>query len=174
MKTELNTDGDVSYPKSNDIARVCDENERILRVRGIRNGTSLQPDMRIVKNRKNEDTFEQSIRWSHLDGTHEFVTVSNCSTARQSRKEACAFARTLGWAPPRWWQWWRRHDTRIEEPGIEYVRPDIEIVQEFEVEPYQASADSSQPERDPVDTAEDVAPVKSTSGDGQDKLTKGN
>lgn len=23
-------------------------------------------------------------------------------------------AMAMGWTPPRWWQWWRRHDTRVE------------------------------------------------------------
>lgn len=61
-------------------------------------------------------TYGQSIVWTERDGSVTTVSVSDCVTPDEARGKALKSARLFGWAPPRWWQWWRRSDTRLPAP----------------------------------------------------------
>lgn len=60
-------------------------------------------------------TYGQTIKWTQLDGSTTTVTVDDCETAKRAQDEAIRFAIECGWTPPRWWQFWRWNDTRINE-----------------------------------------------------------
>lgn len=45
--------------------------------------------------------------WTEFNGTRSVVWLSGA----KSYKEAVAEAQSMGWTPPRWWQWWRWDDT---------------------------------------------------------------
>jgi hypothetical protein len=58
-------------------------------------------------------TYGQSIEWTSFDGSKTKITIDGCETADRARNEAVRFAKEQGWTPPRWWQFWRWNDTRI-------------------------------------------------------------
>ena len=57
--------------------------------------------------------YGQRISWTTFRGDQVSVESRDMATEKAAREEAVKSARLLGWEPPRWWQWWRRHDTRI-------------------------------------------------------------
>lgn len=59
-------------------------------------------------------TYGQTIVWSHWDGTQTRISVDDCATPEFAIERAMFAARIHGWTPPRWWQWWRWNDTRLE------------------------------------------------------------
>jgi hypothetical protein len=58
--------------------------------------------------------YSQQIKWTDYNGNHALVGVYDHATPGGARHAAINAARELGWTPPRWWQWWRRKDTRIK------------------------------------------------------------
>lgn len=65
-------------------------------------------------------TYGQSVVWTDFGGSSkQTLTVSGCKTLGDAKWKAFHAARQTGWRPPRWWQWWRRFDTRLP--------PDISI-----------------------------------------------
>lgn len=57
--------------------------------------------------------YGQYIRWTGCDGSVTEVSVNGRETPEQARAAVIEQATLFGWTSPRWWQWWRRHDTRI-------------------------------------------------------------
>ena len=57
-------------------------------------------------------TYSQSVRWTGRDGNVSVLTVNGYPTAEAAAAKAFHDAREFGWTPPRWWQWWRKGDTR--------------------------------------------------------------
>ena len=66
-------------------------------------------------------TYGVTIRWTDRNG-QQSCGVDGCETAEEAWEQAEGFARRCGWTPPKWWQWWRWHDTRLpsaNDPGDE-------------------------------------------------------
>jgi hypothetical protein len=64
--------------------------------------------------------YGQTIEWTTIWGecyTVEVWGCACCSTREDVTRDALTVARLAGWTPPRWWQWWRRNDTRVKDPG---------------------------------------------------------
>lgn len=59
-------------------------------------------------------TYGQSIYWTDKDGSKLSVTVDGHATPEQAIKAAKELAELFGWAPPKWYEWHRRHDTRLD------------------------------------------------------------
>ena len=61
-------------------------------------------------------TYGFDIKW----GSTTFG-VSGCTTRVAAIQEAITFAKSNGWTPPRWWQFWRWMDTRVPKviPAIQ-------------------------------------------------------
>lgn len=58
--------------------------------------------------------YGQIIRWTDFDGSKTTVSVNGFETLEEARAAAVRSAKDSGWTPPRWWQWWRWEDTRID------------------------------------------------------------
>lgn len=56
--------------------------------------------------------YGQVIEWTEFNGKKCHVDVGYCQTPEEALEEAIKSARARGWTRPKWWQWWRRHDTR--------------------------------------------------------------
>lgn len=60
-----------------------------------------------------------AIRWTERNGNITTVSVSLHATPEEAEKARIGLvstAKKLGWpGSPKWWQWWRKMDTRIEE-----------------------------------------------------------
>lgn len=53
------------------------------------------------------------IVWTKFNGEKISTSIaSNC--CNYAKQETIRDAKELGWTPPKWWQWWRRNDTRID------------------------------------------------------------
>lgn len=65
--------------------------------------------------------YRASVVWTGFTGSKTGVTASGCGSLDEAHHKALAAALSLGWTPPRWWQWWRRADTqpvgRDPDPG---------------------------------------------------------
>ncbi len=57
-------------------------------------------------------SYGQTIYWRDLRGVTSAVTVDKCTSPKEATTNAIAFAKELGWTPPKWWQFWRWSDTR--------------------------------------------------------------
>lgn len=55
--------------------------------------------------------FSKTIRWREFDGSIHEVTVSenisNLTSHFDIQERAYEFARSCGWTPRKWWQYWR-------------------------------------------------------------------
>jgi hypothetical protein len=51
------------------------------------------------------------LRWTHWDGTITSWRDAGPDLAT-AWHDVVTNAGRAGWTPPRWWQWWRRHDSR--------------------------------------------------------------
>ena len=58
-------------------------------------------------------TWGAEIIWRSCDGSISSASTRGCATREDAWRETLALARGTGWTPPRWWQFWRWHDTRI-------------------------------------------------------------
>jgi hypothetical protein len=57
-------------------------------------------------------TYGAELRWTRfLEGTHVW-RVSGYPTPEAAWTSVLDSASVAGWTPPRWWEFWRRHDTR--------------------------------------------------------------
>ena len=56
--------------------------------------------------------YSHRIMWHDFDGSCHVVRVDNHLSPEDARADAIAAAKRQGWRPPRWYQWWRREDTR--------------------------------------------------------------
>jgi hypothetical protein len=61
-------------------------------------------------------SYGQDITYTDFWGSKTTCGVSGLDTPDEALNEALKLAKLDGWSPPRWWQWWRRNDTRISEP----------------------------------------------------------
>ena len=59
--------------------------------------------------------FGSTVMWTDRSGACTVVTVSDCETLDEARRSAMHSAKSLGWTPPRWWQWWRWGDLPRKE-----------------------------------------------------------
>jgi hypothetical protein len=59
-------------------------------------------------------TYGQELHWTPgpFDGTMIYG-VRGCATPEAAWEAVVATAQRDGWTPPRWWQWWRKRDTKI-------------------------------------------------------------
>lgn len=55
----------------------------------------------------------QSIKWTEFGGARNEVRTDYYFAPREARKCALRSAIRSGWTRPRWWQWWRWDDTRV-------------------------------------------------------------
>lgn len=61
--------------------------------------------------------YGQSIFWTDFNGNTSKVEVGDCATQDEATNAAIESATAFGWTYPKWWQWWRRYDTRPSLPG---------------------------------------------------------
>lgn len=59
-------------------------------------------------------TFGRRIVFTSFCGKRATYSVSGCETFADATFQVVQFALADGWTQPRWWQWWRWHDTRIK------------------------------------------------------------
>jgi hypothetical protein len=52
-------------------------------------------------------TYGQTITWHEASGNRSSFTVEGCATPQEALSEAIRCAKSMGWTPPKWWQWWR-------------------------------------------------------------------
>lgn len=57
--------------------------------------------------------YGQKIVWHEFPNCRLMVHVSG-TNMDHVRAEAIRAAKKMGWTPPKWWQFWRWSDTRIE------------------------------------------------------------
>lgn len=57
------------------------------------------------------------IEWTEFNGNRSSLRVENCLTREEALDSATQSAIGMGWTPPKWWQWWRWNDTRVERPS---------------------------------------------------------
>jgi hypothetical protein len=57
-------------------------------------------------------TYGYEIVWRNLRGDRQSCEVSGCRSVAAAKLKAVRLALRLGWTPPRWWQFWRWHDTQ--------------------------------------------------------------
>lgn len=57
-------------------------------------------------------TYGQTIRWTDKDGSIRSVSVDGRGTPQQALRDAIKSAIGFGWTYPKWFQWWRKYDTR--------------------------------------------------------------
>jgi hypothetical protein len=62
-------------------------------------------------------TYGVTIRWTDRNG-QQSCGVDGCETREEAWEQAEGFARRGGWTPPKWWQWWRWHDTRLPSANV--------------------------------------------------------
>ena len=53
------------------------------------------------------------MQWSQSDGTKTSAFVCGCDTSDDSIIKCVEVAKSIGWTPARWWQWWRWNDKRV-------------------------------------------------------------
>jgi hypothetical protein len=56
-------------------------------------------------------TYGQVIRWTRSDGAVLSVIVRDCGSHEEALRMAIDDAKSMGWTPPKWWQWWRWDET---------------------------------------------------------------
>ena len=52
------------------------------------------------------------LRWTSFCGEEMRAAAISDKSEQCAQKQAILAALREGWRYPRWWQWWRRHDTR--------------------------------------------------------------
>ena len=57
--------------------------------------------------------YGQRIIWHKFDGSRTEIAVNDYETPEKAAEAAIFLAKDSGWTLPKWWQWWRRGDTRI-------------------------------------------------------------
>ena len=60
-----------------------------------------------------EATYGFRINWKTFDGESCCVKSSGHKSIDHAKAYCIASAEMAGWTPPKWWQWWRRGDTRL-------------------------------------------------------------
>jgi hypothetical protein len=60
-------------------------------------------------------TYGQNITYTDFFGNKTTCGVDGCETPEQALREAVELAEGDGWTNPKWWQWWRRGDTKITQ-----------------------------------------------------------
>ena len=78
-------------------------------------------DGSLAETTKDKTVYGFIITWSHLDGSTNELKVSGYRTPNMARLSAIVLATQQGWTRPKWWQWWRRKDTKVFE---EYIKPE--------------------------------------------------
>lgn len=63
--------------------------------------------------------YGQTIRWTRFDGTVTTFGVTDCDSFEEARRKAVEWAESAGWTPPKWWQFWRWHDTKPAKPSTD-------------------------------------------------------
>ena len=58
-------------------------------------------------------TYGFTIKWTTVIGDRITFGVNGCKTCDEAKQQALEIAKDLGWTRPKWWQWWRRNDTKI-------------------------------------------------------------
>ncbi|MDE2096884.1 MAG: hypothetical protein KGL39_06515 [Patescibacteria group bacterium] len=58
-------------------------------------------------------TYGQTIMWTDFRGDVTTITYSGFPTIEEARKCVIESAARQGWTPPKWWQYWRWNDTRL-------------------------------------------------------------
>jgi hypothetical protein len=56
-------------------------------------------------------TYGQVIRWTRSDGAVLSVIVGDYGSHEEALRTAIDDAKSMGWTPPKWWQWWRWDET---------------------------------------------------------------
>lgn len=59
-------------------------------------------------------TYGQNITYTDFYGYKTTSCVSGCGTPEEALQQAIELIKDDGWAQPKWWQWWRWHDTRVD------------------------------------------------------------
>ena len=57
--------------------------------------------------------YGQKIVWHNFRGD-EFIAHSSGTDKAEVKTNVLKVAIRMGWTPPKWWQFWRWRDTRIE------------------------------------------------------------
>ena len=58
-------------------------------------------------------TYGFTIKWTDTKGNETTVGINGCKTCEEAKQQIIAVAKEMGWLQPKWWQWWRRGDTKI-------------------------------------------------------------
>ena len=64
-------------------------------------------------------TYGQTIRWTGKDKSVTSVTIEGRAAMKGAIKDAVEAAANLGWTYPKWYEYWRKHDTRPDLSLIE-------------------------------------------------------
>lgn len=54
------------------------------------------------------------ITWTDYGGNETTAEVGGRETLEDAINDCRESAEHFGWTPPKWWQWWRWGDTRVE------------------------------------------------------------
>ncbi len=54
------------------------------------------------------------ISWSDFDGSRHSISVDQCGNPAKAFARALSHAIKMGWTPPKWYQWWRWGETRLD------------------------------------------------------------
>lgn len=60
-------------------------------------------------------TYGQTVHWTDKHGSKLSVTVSGHNTPEQAKQAAKELAELFGWTPPKWYEFHRRHDTKLSD-----------------------------------------------------------
>jgi hypothetical protein len=71
--------------------------------------------------------YGQEIRWTRRDGGVASVRSVGHPTAGEAQWAAVKLALNAGWTNPKWWEWWRRKDTKIPAGLVAEVQAQINL-----------------------------------------------
>lgn len=59
-------------------------------------------------------TYSQDITYTDFWGRKTICGVSGVETSEIAKQQAIELAEMDGWTNPKWWQWWRWEDTKLD------------------------------------------------------------
>jgi len=72
---------------------------------------------------KSDPTWGYEVRWTEFNGDEQRLSSDGHITLDDAKRHAFGCASLCGWTQPKWWQWWRRNDTRKSTENVTVVEP---------------------------------------------------
>jgi len=73
------------------------------------------------------ETYAQEIKWTKYNKQQQKVIIRGCNSVDEARAKIMVWAYDNGWTNPKWWQWWRKNDTKFSTSDLNKIRIRMEI-----------------------------------------------